>query len=398
MELINESLPKELASAYIQTKIDINDISYFVKFSKLFDFENSEYTSLSKQEAKDLYKEHPEELQIILKDNTLIVLDKNGSLEATNTLLHSSEYTSPSVIDLIDKSIARYKVEFKSKDSSKSDANFKNTVNNISKFIDDINAYLKDSGYDYNDTLDIHENVLTTFLKDKISQVFAENRMIIYRVRFENDIIDSDVFDSLNFIWSANIPSPLAYYKNLIDDKQHTDNLHISHELYLAICFTYNYNMLKRIGALNSNYPSRVLDKLHDVCLDFFNQFNILLKMIKVRTLITVTFNAISESFKNSYSKYLYYLKSAHKLDQVYDWLLTNVNNDKQSIETWENTAIIDVCDDSLTKLENDINSIEQKLAIFINDEAFKESKIKLIKDLNRIDLEIAELKSKLKK
>lgn len=396
MEPINESLPKELASAYIQTEIDANDISYFVKFSKLFDFENSEYTSLSKQEAKDLYKEHPEELQIILKNNTLVVFDKNGSLEATNTLLHSSQYTSPSAIDLIDKSIARYKVEFKSKDSSKSDANFKNTVNNISKFIDDINAYLKDSGYDYN-TFDISEDVLTTFLWDKISQVFAEYGLT-YRIYFRNDIIKSNVFTSLDFIWSTNIPLPLAYYKNLVDDKQCTDNLHISYELYLAICFTYNYNMLKRIGALNNYYPSQALDKLHNVCLDFFNQFNTLLKMIKVRTLITVTFDAINESFRNSYSRDFYSPMYMFGLSKSYEKLLKKVNDKKQAIETQENEAIIDVCDDSLTKLENDINSIEQKLAIFINDEAFKESKIKLIKDLNHIDLEIVKLKSKLKK
>lgn len=408
MELINESLPKNLASSYIDTEIDDDNMSYFVKFSKLFDFENSEYIPLSVQEAKDLYKEHPEKLQIIIQDNILVIFDENGVAEVTNTLSRSRQYKNVSIIDLIDQSIARYKVEFKPKDSSKQDTNFKTAVDNFSKFIDDINTYLKNNNYDYNAILDITENVLIKCLRDKISQVFTEYGMS-YIVRFRNDIIKSDIFASSHFIWSANIPEPLEYYKNLVDDKRDANNKYISYELYLAICFTYNYNMLKRIGALNKGYPSQALDKLHNVCLDFFNQFNILLKMTKARALINATFDAIYMSYSNLYSVNYACPESASDFKLSYERISKDLDYYKQMVKKRENSAIFDApssqisiaieaCDESLTALENDINNIEQKLAVFINDEAFEESKIKLIKDLNRIDLEIVDLKSKLKK
>lgn len=137
MQAINESLPRDLSRSFKKAQLKTSRLFYFEDLNRVFDFENSEYIPLSKQEAVDLYKSNPEQLYIILNDDILIMYDEDGIVLQTK----DTEDIHSNLDFVIENSVARYKVIFKSKDTTKLEKNVKDSMDKSFKYITDVQSY-----------------------------------------------------------------------------------------------------------------------------------------------------------------------------------------------------------------------------------------------------------------
>lgn len=395
MQAINESLPRDLSRSFKKAQLKTSPLFYFEDLNRVFDFENSEYIPLSKQEAVDLYKSNPEQLYVILNDDILIMYNEDGVVLQTK----DTEDIHSNLDFVIENSVARYKVIFKSKDTTKLEKNVKDSMDKSSKYITDVQSYFGSdpqfyelAAEDLNNALRAEINILC---KEYGHQFFFQAWDNFFNSNF--DIYYTSFRKYFQFM-GGDLPvlveDMLAALPGL--------NLYTALDLCCAIYFTYKFNdckerFLRSCGGINTTSLKskyRLLVKIHELCLDFFSQFESILKLRKARLLISLTYNKIAGDFYTPGKDLKWnYLKKIETNKN-------NANRHKQYIDHLVNGSDMHFNDveDDLIKLDNSIDKIEQKLEIFIDDDSFKKSKIQLANELKELDLKINDLRLALSK